>query len=145
MVIEEHIDIAVAPHAVMACYRDVGRWHEWDPDTKAASIDGPFRAGVTGRLTPGKGFTVSMRLSQVSATSFTVECLAPLCTMRFEHDLHLTEQGTRVVHRVSFHGVLARFFSRLVGARVQLGLPVTLARLKLRLEQQAISSTRRGK
>lgn len=134
MNIEESIDIAVPPAAVMSCYRDVARWPEWDPDTRAASIDGPFQAGVHGRLKPAKGFAVAMRFTHVSERGFTVESPAPLCTMRFEHELTPTASGTRVTHRVGFSGPLSGFFSRLVGARVRNGLPTTLANLKKRLE-----------
>lgn len=134
MKIEETIDINVPPERVMACYRDVAGWPRWDPDTKKATIDGPFRSGATGKLHPTQGFPVAMRFTSVTGHSFTVESPAPLCTMRFEHELTPVAGGTRVTHRVSFEGLLAGFFDRLVGARVRTGLPVTLASLKRMLE-----------
>ncbi|QYF93273.1 SRPBCC family protein [Massilia sp. PAMC28688] len=137
MMIEESIDINVTPDKVMACYSDVAGWPRWDPDTRQASIDGPFRAGATGRLRPAKGFAVPMRFTSVTEHSFTVEAPAPLCKMRFEHELVPVAGGTRVTHRVSFEGLLAGFFRRLVGARVRTGLPVTMASLKQMLEAQA--------
>lgn len=136
MIIEESIDIHVAPDAIMRCYRDVAAWPEWDPDTRAASIDGPFAVGSSGTLRPTKGMAVSMRLTSVSAHGFTVVSRVPLCTMRFDHDLIPIAGGTRVTHRVSFDGMLAGLFGRVVGAGVRRGLPVTLARLKARLEAQ---------
>lgn len=139
MIIEETIHIRVAPDTVMSCYRDVENWPRWDPDTRAASIEGDFRAGASGTLHPRKGFAVPMRFTTVTALSFTVEASAPLCTMRFEHELIPAcehSEGTRVTHRVSFHGPLARFFAWLVGARVRAGLPLTMASLKKWLEAQ---------
>ena len=136
MIIEKHIDIDVSPAVVMSCYQDVSAWPEWDPDTRAATIDGPFQPGMTGRLHPTRGFSVPMRFVDVTVSGFTVESPAPFCTMRFEHELVPVAGGTRVTHRVSFEGPLAKFFGWLVGARVQTGLPVTLAMLKRRLESQ---------
>lgn len=143
MSIEESIEINVSPATVMTCYQDVAAWSQWDPDTREASINGPFVTGATGRLQPTKGFAVPMRFVEVGTHNFTVESPAPLCTMRFEHDLTAIQNGTRVTHRVSFSGPLAPFFSWLVGSRVRQGLPITLANLKKRLEtqQQARAST----
>jgi hypothetical protein len=137
MMIEETIDIHVAPERVMDCYRDVAGWPHWDPDTMEAAIDGPFRTGATGRLRPATGFAVPMRFTRVTDSSFTVECRAPLCKMHFEHELIPITGGTRVTHRVSFTGPLAGFFGRVVGARVRIGLPVTMATLKGMLENAA--------
>lgn len=134
MVIEEHIEVSVLPHAVMECYRDVGGWPAWDPDTREASIDGPFTSGATGRLKPAKGFPVPMRFVSVGQHHFTVESPVPLCTMRFEHELTPVTGGTRITHRVSFEGPLARLFGYIVGSRVKAGLPLTMRSLKRHLE-----------
>ena len=134
--IEETIDIGVPADRVMSCYRNVAEWPCWDPDTKAASIDGPFQTGATGKLRPAKGFTVPMQFVSVTEHGFTVESPAPFCTMRFEHELNPTTSGTRVTHRVSFSGLLAHFFGWLVGSRVRAGLPVTMASLKKKLEAE---------
>lgn len=135
MVIEEQIEVRVPPQAVMDCYRDVAGWPTWDPDTRAASIAGPFASGATGRLKPAKGFAVPMRFTSVGVHHFTVESPAPFCTMRFEHELAPLAGGTRVTHRVTFEGPLARLFGHLVGRRVRTGLPVTMRSLKKHLEK----------
>lgn len=139
MIIEETIDINVPPAVVMSCYGEVAAWPEWDPDTLEASIDGRFATGATGRLRPAKGFAVPMRFVSVTGTGFTVESPAPFCTMRFEHELLPITGGARVTHRVSFTGPLARLFGWLVGTRVRSGLPLTLRKLKQRLEAPPIA------
>ena len=78
-----------------------------------------------------------MHFIHVTDTSFTVEAFAPFCTMRFEHELVSIAIGTRATHRVTFEGPLAFIFERLVGSRVRLGLPVTMASLKKWTEQMA--------
>lgn len=135
MVIEESIEILAQPADVFAVYADVARWHLWDPDTRWASIDGPFRTGARGRLKPSMGFAVPMKfVSVVEDRSFVVESPALLCTLRFEHDLLPSPAGVLAMHRVSFSGPLAGFFGRLVGARVRVGLPVTMSNLKRTVE-----------
>lgn len=136
MIIEEKIAILASPASVFSLYADVPNWPAWDPDTRAASIDGPFCTGAAGRLVPAKGFPVPMRfVSVVENRSFTVESPAPLCLLRFEHILQPAPDGVLAIHRVSFSGPLAWFFGRLVGSRVRRGLPVTMAMLKRRAEE----------
>lgn len=137
MFIEEQVRINVPPSAVYAVYTEVEQWHEWDPDTRAARLDGPFAVGTMGVLTPAQGFAVKMRLTEVAPErGFTVECKAPLCVMRFEHELTPIDGGVVALHRVTFSGPLAWLFGRLVGARVRLGLPVTMQSLKRHAEQR---------
>jgi hypothetical protein len=60
MQIEHRIHVAAPPKRIFALYADVANgplW--WDPDTKAASIEGLFQTGAVGRLTPTRGNTFS--------------------------------------------------------------------------------------
>ena len=137
MFIEAKVSIAVPPATVYAIYTEVEHWNRWDPDTRSASLDGPFAVGSEGVLAPTQGFPVKMKLTEVvQERSFTVECKAPLCVMRFDHELTPDGPGVTVLHRVSFSGPLAWLFGRLVGSRVRLGLPVTMQGLKRYAEQR---------
>lgn len=137
MVIEEKVSINAPPATVYAIYTEVDLWPRWDPDTKSASLEGPFAVGTQGTLAPTQGFPVRMKLTEVvHERSFTVECKAPLCVMRFDHELTPDGPGVTALHRVSFAGPLAWLFGRLVGARVRLGLPVTMQSLKRYAEQR---------
>lgn len=137
MVIEERVNIDVPPATVFAIYTEVEGWHRWDPDTKSARLDGPFAVGTRGVLAPAQGFPVKMTMTEVvQDRGFTVVCQAPLCAMRFDHELTPDGPGVIVVHRVSFAGPLAWLFGRLVGGRVRLGLPVTMQSLKRYAEQR---------
>lgn len=141
MQVEHRIHIAAAPKRIFAIYADVANWHQWDPDTKAASIEGPFQTGAVGRLTPTRGNTVPMRLTSVAPDrSFTVESKIPLFCMVFEHELHPSKTGTVVIHRVTFSGALAFLLGRVLSRQLNQGLPVTLARLKALAE----SGSQRG-
>lgn len=102
MQVEHRIKVAATPEVIFGIYADVQNWHTWDPDTKVATLEGPFEVGSRGRLTPAKGNTVPMILTHVVRDScFTVESKIPLFRMVFEHEL-VPEQGvTEVIHRVT--------------------------------------------
>jgi hypothetical protein len=131
MQVEHRITIAAHPESIFSIYEDVRNWHTWDPDTKEAELDGPFQVGSRGRLTPTRGHTIPMLLTQVErGRRFTVESKIPLFRMRFEHELHPAQGATEVVHRVTFSGLLSLILGPMLSKQLNSGLPVTLSRLK---------------
>jgi uncharacterized protein YndB with AHSA1/START domain len=141
MHIEHRIVIAASPETVFRIYEDVQHWHTWDPDTKQAFLEGPFRVGSRGRITPPKGMTVPMVLTQVEPNKcFTVESKIPLFRMLFEHELVSVEGGTEVTHRVTFSGFLSIFLGPMLSRQLNSGLPVTLQKLKALAEGTGVAS-----
>lgn len=135
MQVEHRITVAAPAEAVFRIYEDVRNWHTWDPDTKGAALEGPFRVGSRGRLTPKKGRTVPMVLTQVVPDRcFSVESRIPLFRMLFEHELHPARGETVVVHRVTFSGLLSLVLGPMLSRQLNAGLPVTLSRLKAMAE-----------
>ena len=131
MEIEERIEIAVPPKVIDQIWSDVDQWHEWDPDTKEASLNGPFTVGTTGRIVPTKGMGVSMVVTERTiGQSFTVEGSIPLFHMHFEHTLSPIDSGVLVIHRVWFSGALSFLFGPGVAKQVRKGLPKTMQSLK---------------
>lgn len=131
MQIEHQIQVAAAPGTIFRIYQDVENWHIWDPDTKKATLSGPFSAGSRGRLKPAKGNAVPMLLTDVVRDShFTVESKIPLFRMLFEHELVPAQGVTQVIHRVTFSGPLTVVLGKMLAKRVDAGLPVTLRNLK---------------
>lgn len=128
----EHSVVVQAPaERVFRIYADVAAWHTWDPDTKRASIDGSFSVGTRGSLTPTKGNTVPMLLTKVEPNAcFTVESKIPLFRMVFEHELVPEGAALKVIHRVTFSGLLTPLLGRMLVRQLNQGLPVTLANLK---------------
>lgn len=134
--IVERIRIAAPASAVFALYADVRNWHRWDPDTRAAALDGALQVGTHGWLKPRKGLRVRMRVTQVEpGRSLTVECPVLGNRMRFEHEIAPQGGGVLVTHRVSFHGWAAGWLDRTVGRDVRAGLPRTLDALRRHAEQ----------
>ncbi len=138
MQVEHRIRTSASPEAVFSLYQDVKNWHVWDPDTKSATLDGPFQVGSKGRLTPTKGKSVPMVLTAVApARNFTVESKIPLFRMVFEHELVRHGAETEVIHRVTFSGLLRFVIGRVLVKQLNSGLPVTLAKLKAIAERQS--------
>lgn len=138
MQFEEQITIAAAPEKVFALYENVTAWSSWDSDVKASSIEGSFSSGASGSLQPSSGPKARIKFTEVMPNrSFTVETKLPLCLMRFEHELTSTSAGTNVKHRITFAGLLAPFFGRVIGSQIRKGLPNSLQGLKQAAEYQS--------
>ena len=56
-----------------------------------------------------------------------------------EHELTPEPTGCEVVHRVTFSGLLSWVIGPMLSRQLNVGLPVTLGRLKQRAEQRAIA------
>lgn len=131
MQVEHRIHVAAPAERIFGIYADVPGWRTWDPDTRSASLEGPFAVGTKGKLTPAKGNTVPMLVTAVVPNrSFTVECRIPLFRMVFEHELVPAGTTTEVIHRTTFSGALSPLLGRMIARQLDAGLPVTLANLK---------------
>jgi Polyketide cyclase / dehydrase and lipid transport len=139
-VVEHRIIVNASANAIYRIYEDVKNWHTWDPDTKSASLGGPFVVGSTGKLTPAKGNTVPMVLTKAEpGHGFTVESRLPFFRMLFEHELFALHGATEVVHRVTFSGALSVVLGPMLSKRLNSGLPVTLGKLKAVAESNGAS------
>lgn len=135
--VESKIVIPTPAQPIFALYADVAGWSRWDPDTQAASLDGPFQVGAMGRLVPTQGRAVPMELTQLEPDrSFTVQARIPLFKMVFEHELRPTAGGTEATHRVTFTGLLAPLLGRRLAAQLRTHLPITLASLSRHAQQR---------
>lgn len=131
MAIEQSITINRPARDVFSIYQDVDSWTVWDPDIEAVGMDGPFAPGTTGWLKPvGAPKTPTRMVSVNEPTEFTVETRLPLCTMSFIHELQEHPEHTRVTHRVTFTGILAPVFSRLIGRKIRSGIDASMQGLK---------------
>lgn len=136
MQIEYSLRVKAPAERIFEIYSDVEGWSTWDPDTRHACIYGPFAVGTTGSLTPAKGHTVPMLLTQVEPfRAFTVESRVPLMKLVFEHRLAQEGEHVNVTHRATFTGPLSLIVGRILVHRLRRGLPRTLANLKALAEQ----------
>lgn len=140
--VEAKIVIPTPAQPIFALYADVAGWSRWDPDTRAASLDGPFQVGAKGRLVPRRGRAVPMELTQLEPDrSFTVQARIPLFRMVFEHELRSVDGGTEATHRATFSGLLAPLLGRMLAAQLRTQLPVTLESLSRHAQQRHRADT----
>jgi hypothetical protein len=135
---EQTIQTTASPEKIWAIYKDASAWSDWDPEVKAASLDGEFASGVHGELVPTSGRPKRARFylaDVIEDRAFAVESRLPLCVLRVEHEIAATHAGSTVTHRVAFRGALAWLFGPLVGGPIRNGLPATMAGLKRIAEQ----------
>lgn len=146
MPIEYSIDIDVPADQIFKVYTDVSAWPDWDPDLRAAGIDGPFAAGTSGWIKPIKGPRMKTSLIKVTpGYAFTARSRLPLCTMDFTHRIETTDDPAMpqvcVTHGVTFEGMLAPLFRRIVGTQIEKALPAAMQGLKAYSEKQYAASS----
>ncbi len=138
MQIEEKVLISAPIEKVFSLYANVAAWSSWDVELKSSSIDGQFSSGASGTIKPLNGPQSKITFTEVVPNrSFTVESKLPLCLIRFEHELLSIDGHTQALHRVSFIGLLAPLFGRLIGAQIRKGLPHSLSGLKRAAQGQS--------
>ncbi|MFT6641952.1 MAG: hypothetical protein ACI9US_002948 [Gammaproteobacteria bacterium] len=135
MKFEDSIKIIASPAQVFAVYKDVANWPTWDPETVAASINGDFVVGTTGKIKPGKEPETKITWVEVTRDkSFTVECKLPLCKMQFIHEMTAENDQTLVVNKIELTGLLSSIFGLLIGSKLKQGVHQSLLGLKAHIE-----------
>lgn len=106
---EHTAETTASADAVWALYADVNAWLRWDHGLDAIVLDGPFEAGVTGRITPKGMGELPFVLTRVEpGRRFDDETPAMGHVLRFIHVIEpLAEGGARVTHRVEIEGPAA--------------------------------------
>jgi len=129
--LREQIAIDAPPQAVFAVWARVADWPLWDPDTAAATLDGPVQVGARGTLTPRQGRRVAMVIDEVvSGARLRLHCPVLGSALHFDHRVQAAGHGCIATHEVAFSGWLAPLLRATVGRTVRRGLPVTMASLK---------------
>jgi hypothetical protein len=137
--VQASLRIRATAAQLFAVCADVPRWSRWGPDTRDASLDGPFALGSSGRLTPRIGRAVPMRISALTPErSFCVSCEVTGLRMQFDHRLEpLADGWTLVTHHALFTGPWPWMLGRLLVLQLRRGLPRTLASLRDHVESGA--------
>ncbi len=118
-----------APEEVWRRWLKVETWHEWDTEVKEASLEGDFKLSAKGTLTPKTGFEASFTITEFTPQqSYTFTTALPLAKLHVRR--YFSENRTTFTHEVSFTGLLAPLFGRLLGQRFQKVLPEVMANLR---------------
>ena len=140
---EHTIETAASPEAAWAVLADVGAWPSWDHEVERAQLDGPLEAGVTGSLKPAGGpntrFTVTAAQAPQRMTDVTK---LPLARMTFDHRYApVSGGGTRLTHAVRIEGVLSPLFARVIGRKIEAGLPTAMQALAAKAAERDTVAT----
>jgi hypothetical protein len=128
---QHSVNIAAKPADIFNLYANVDGWPKWDPEVIESSIDGAFTSGAVGMIKPKGGPKSKIELIEVKPNeAFKIQCKLPLCVMTFGHELVSEGATTTATHRVTFTGLLAPLFGRLIGTGIQKTLPTTMQGLK---------------
>lgn len=126
------ISTDVAPEAFFQRWADMATWPQWNADTEWVRLDGPFRAGATGRLKPKGGpVTRFVVTALVPGREFTDVSLLFGARLTFQHLVSVDPGGrTTVGVRVTLAGPLTLLWNAVLGKGIAAGLDGDLARLE---------------
>jgi uncharacterized protein YndB with AHSA1/START domain len=131
---------------VWALWADVSGWTRWNPDVRAAELDGPFAPGSGITMTLGSGDVVPLRIVAVEpGLGFADEATLDGVTLRTEHRAEpLTGGGARVVYATTVTGAAPAEVLAEIGAAVTADFPETVAGLLEACAASASHSSARG-
>ena len=142
------IEIDASPAAVWAVLTDLDRYSEWNPFIVSASGLVDVGEGLINRLQPpgGRAITIKPTVTAVEEGS-VFEWLgrfgfAGVFDGRHRFELHPTAtNGTRVVHKEYFSGVLVRLLRRSLDTQTRDGFVAMNVALKARAEANVWSES----
>jgi hypothetical protein len=118
------------PEQIWKIWSDVANWRTWDPEVESSRIDGAFQAGTRGVLKPKGGPSTKFVILEASPQSgFRDRSFLPLTHLDFNHEVRAEGGKTIVVHQAEMRGLLAPLFSRIIGRKIEKGMPEAVARL----------------
>ena len=130
-------ETTAAPTAVWQVWSDVDRWPEWNPDMIASHLDGPLRAGTTGRIETRSGGKHDVVVTQFEdGKSFELESTAmPFTRMAIRASVAPNGSGSRVTQEFEARGALAPVVTPMMSGAVLKTFSSVLEGLARRVEQ----------
>lgn len=135
---EHSVQTTASPATVWRLYRDVADWPNWNGAVQSVQLDGPFRAGTSGKLTPPGAeplpFTI---LAATEYTGYVSEtAIAETVRLRATNTITpLPGGGSRITHRAELVGPAAEYFGQSFGPALKAGVPKGVEALAARAEQ----------
>lgn len=111
-------------------WADVPNWNIWDKEVETSELFGPFKIETKGILKPKKGPKANFKISELTELkSFTSKSFLPLCKMDFIHTMNQTKDGLEITHKIEMTGFMTFLFSRVIGSKIKVGLPLAVEKL----------------
>jgi hypothetical protein len=119
-------------------WSDVQNWKTWDKDVESAELFGAFKQGTKGVMKPSEGPRATFSITECTRLkSFTNTSALPLCRIDFIHVMNETEGRLEVKHQVVMTGILTFLFSKIIGRKIEAGLPYAVDSLVKTAETEA--------
>jgi uncharacterized protein YndB with AHSA1/START domain len=134
------IEIAAPPEVAWEVLTAIERWPSWNPEVKAASIQGGIDEGTEFRWKAGPG-TITSTIQHVEAPrriawtgkTFGIKAI-------HVHTLEARNGATLVTSEESYNGLVARLFRGRLQKTLDSALENGLRRLKAEAERQQLES-----
>lgn len=118
-------------------WTDVPNWKQWDKGLKDAQLEGEFKVGTKGKLTPDKGPRSKFVIREVvPGTSYTFKTKIPFGWLIVKRTLEQKANTTVFTHDVEFTGLLKKVFGKRLGENYRKMLPNVMAEIKKRAESK---------
>lgn len=122
---------SASPERIWSIWIDVENWSNWDTELLNSYLEGNFRLGAVGQLTPKTGRVSTFRISEFDPRkSYTFTVRLPFCSLNVHRYLSSQSGSTYFTHEVFFQGFLAFMFGLLLGRRFQAVLPRIMENVK---------------
>ncbi|MCL2011902.1 MAG: hypothetical protein FWG75_03830 [Cystobacterineae bacterium] len=111
-------------------WADVPHWNVWDKNLETSELFGGFQTGTKGALKAVGGPKTKFVMTECTEfKSFTNSSFLPLCKMDFIHTMTETKDGLEIIHKIVMTGLMTFFFSKVIGNKIKVGLPVAVEKL----------------
>jgi hypothetical protein len=125
------LETTASPEKIWSIWMDIDRWPEWDTELKLTQFEGKVMLGATGMLVPKTGPKAKFEIAQLSwGESYTFVTQLILCKLYVHRYLRVNDNKTIFTHEVSFEGLTAGLFSKLLGKQFKLVLPDVMQNLR---------------
>ena len=136
---EHSADTTAPPQAVWDVWADPTRRPLWHPRLEWARMEGPLVPGARGRWKPRGTRPVAVRVETATPTRRLVITGIhglPVARGHYEHEVEpLPTGGSRITHRMSLSGPLARPLARLLGGMLAVSASPEAVRAVARLAE----------
>lgn len=121
--------------AVYALWSDPSTWSQWDSQVASVTMSGPVRVGARGKMKGVSGPDSNIEIIAMEpGVRFAYVASGPGLRIVFERRFEAGD-ATRFTHLVVMSGAMSGFLAPRVGVRIQEGMPVAMARLKVLAER----------
>ena len=140
---EERRHTSASPGALWTLLSDPDTWAKWNAGIERVDLDGDFREGASGTITPAGQVALPFRITECEPergyTSETV--IAETVTLVNRQRIEPTEKGAEVRAESSLVGEAAAYFGQSFGPQLAQRLPSMLASLCERAETLAATES----